>query len=559
MLTKNILFAMTVDSSNKLEENILNYYKNKYNCEFTYKKEYYLQGILKALNEEEYDILILNSQLEKETVDAAFIDAITDNHATRIILVVDEITNSKNLLKSLYTMGVYDCVFKSDFKYDTIVDLIHTPRKKKEAKLYYELDDILNNIDDVLKKTELIEIPADELDTVLENLNSASESNIRELFGLAEQTYSFQQIVFLISLLDDSVIELMKSNNCKVDKYIKHLEKEATKQAFNEKVNKIQKVVEEKIVEKVIEKEKIVKVPVEVQKVIEKEKIVEVPVEVEKIVEVYNTPNDYKKVIGFLNGSRKSGTTTIIDLVCSELSANGTKVAVLELGRYRDLYERHIFSSNYEDNPLHLLKNGVNRPFAINKNYSLYTSVPNDDIKLDTSTILKMIDVVKQTHDLIILNIDKEIIGSIFSILDKLILVTTPVITDFKYTTECISSILESDPLISLENKLHFLINKYIESSKILKPKDICNCLKYKVIDYTDTDKNIQLLKGEISYSTVSFNEEVVVNGYKENYLDIPLELKEDIRLFSNVLYPSSSVRKEKKGFMNSILKRKRK
>ena len=30
MLTKNILFAMTVDSSNKLEENILNYY-NKYN------------------------------------------------------------------------------------------------------------------------------------------------------------------------------------------------------------------------------------------------------------------------------------------------------------------------------------------------------------------------------------------------------------------------------------------------------------------------------------------------------------------------------------------------
>lgn len=67
MLTKNILFAMTVDSGNKLEENILSYYKDKYNCEFTYKKEYYLQGILKALNEEEYDILILNSQLEKET------------------------------------------------------------------------------------------------------------------------------------------------------------------------------------------------------------------------------------------------------------------------------------------------------------------------------------------------------------------------------------------------------------------------------------------------------------------------------------------------------------
>ena len=143
--------------------------------------------------------------------------------------------------------------------------------------------------------------------------------------------------------------------------------------------------------------------------------------------------------------------------------------------------------------------------------------------------------------------------------MDKLILVATPVITDFKYTTECISSILESDPLISLENKLHFLINKYIESSKILKPKDICNCLKYKVIDYTDTDKNIQLLKGDISYSTVSFNEGVIVNGYKENYLDIPFELKEDIRLFSNVLYPSSSVRKEKKGFMNSILKRKKK
>ena len=112
----NILFAVNRSSDNSIEQRILSHYKNTFQEDFNYKKEYYLQGVFDSLNQEHFDILILNELLENEPVNTNFIDLITDTfNDVRIILIVENEHKGDKLIKTLFAYGCYDCLFKMDF------------------------------------------------------------------------------------------------------------------------------------------------------------------------------------------------------------------------------------------------------------------------------------------------------------------------------------------------------------------------------------------------------------------------------------------------------------
>ena len=281
--TLKILFGINNNAKSDIEDKILKAYKKMNGKSFEYDREYYLQGILKSLEDNKYDILFISETFEADLVSLSLIDMITDKYSDlRIIFIMKELNKDNKIAKGLFSLGCYDGLYTSDFSLSNIVNLIDNPRNKKAAKLYYEIDDNLDVLDEVVHATLLTEIPDDELNIVLDNFNAATSENIKELFELAVSTYNINQMNFLVSILNDRVINLIEEQGCDISKYQKAINKEVKKASKKEKlkfmgniVSKLMDKPKEKIVEKIVEKE----VPVEIEKIVEKE------VEVEKIVE----------------------------------------------------------------------------------------------------------------------------------------------------------------------------------------------------------------------------------------------------------------------------------
>ena len=520
----NILFAMSTSSDNKLEEQILSHYEKKFSKSFTYTKEYYLQGVIKALGETHYDIVFINEILEKEPIQPQYIDMLTDTFdELRIVLVINDNHREGSLCKTLYALGCYDCIFKSDLNLSMISEMIETPRKKKDAKAYYSLDESLDTLEEAVNSTGLSEIPEDELEKVLDNFNLATEEDIEELFSLAEQTYTFQQLVFLISTLSERVISLMESTGCNVAKYKKALEREAKKLAVNEKVKVI-----EKVVEKVVEK-----------KVLVPAKPIKEIVEKEVIREVYKTPNDYKKVVAIVGGGTDVGATTIIDMISQTYGKEKKKVGIIDFTTNKDLFERHIFNIEDKSEPLQLLLKGIDKPYKINKNISLYTSSFNNVFDLDMIEYIRIIDTVKRENDIVFIDIDMKDILDVYSILDKVFIVVTQELTKTKEFTNALEPILKQNDTLRNDKKLQFIINRYINQKGIPSDKELIECYLYKVYDYLDSSSNTKLMENNSPILHFDFNIEILVNSYRGKY---NTDLNEEDQLYKicNSVYPLS-------------------
>lgn len=517
----NILFAMSTNSSTQIEEKILSYYEKVYSKKFTFTKEYYLQGVVKALKESHYDIVIINEILENEPIQPQFIDMLTDNYDNlRVILVINDRHRGETLAKKLYAMGCYDCIFKSEFSLTMVADMIEHPRKKKDAKEYYNLDDSLENLEEAVNNTGLSEIPQDELEHSLDTFNSATEEDIEELFDLAEQTYTFPQMVFLISTLNEKVINLMKDSGCDVLKYKKALDRETKKVAVNEKV----KIVE-RVVERVVEK-----------KVVVPSKPIREIVEKEVVREVYKTPEDYKKVIAIVGSSRNVGATTIVDMLSEIYSKEDKKVGIIDFTTNKDLFERHIFNSDEKWEPLQQLLKGVDNPYKINKKCSLYTSSLNSECKLEPSEYIKIMDIVKMQNDIVIVDIELKDLFDIYSMIDKAFIVVSQELTNTKEFTNNVSI---NEDILKNDKKIQFIINKHINDKDMPSDKELIECYLYKIYNYLDTSTNSKIMDNKFPILKINFDVSILMNSYKGIYTKLA---KEEDQLYEicNSCYPLS-------------------
>lgn len=131
-----VLFAIGQDTSNSIQENILKQFQMKYNKSFEYKSEYYVEGAMKCLEEAEgqYDVLILNETLENVAVDTKLIDTITDLYPNlQVILAIDDKHKEDDYTSKLYTLGVYDALYFSDFTDENLLELLDSRRSKKTS------------------------------------------------------------------------------------------------------------------------------------------------------------------------------------------------------------------------------------------------------------------------------------------------------------------------------------------------------------------------------------------------------------------------------------------
>lgn len=550
-----ILFAITQKQSREVEEKILEKYKDQYKKEFIYEKAFYNEDIVKSLSENHYDILILMDRLEKNPTDPKFIDKLTDKFSdTRIILIMEENRKDSDFVKKIYAMGCYDFLFSTDFNFATIIPLLEKGRTKKAAKSYYEIDDKeLENIEETITTDNIDEISEEELLTVINNFNNSSSENIKELFELAEKTYTKEQMTYLISILntdeDNKTIKLLKENDCNISKYERLLAKDINKTEIKGKVKKVEKIVEkivEKPVEKIVEKE-----------IVKKEYVDR---EIEVVKEVYKTPNDYKKVIGIAGADRRVGSTTLIQMIAEVFTNENKKVGIIDFKLNRDLFEKYIFNEETKNEPLIDFKNGIDNPFMINKYCSLYTSSSRvNDLSLDSNEMNSLIDYVKSRNDIVLIDFEFNEVDKIYSLLDKILIVVNQDLTSTKYFTDILSNQMDNIFLSNMDTKVQFIVNKYIKDSKALKSKDLVECYLHKVVDYLDTSQNKKIIDNKNSIFKLSFNEDILINSYRGINRNLAQDesIEDELNIICNSIYPISEKKVKGKRLIGNLFKRK--
>ena len=149
-----VLFAV---SNEEISESIVKKYQKQYKEIISYKNVYYFNAILKELQKDKtYDRVVISEELEAFTntqydqIDKLIfekLDSISDeasdmrgNDIPIILICSDRRTKSESLLVKLFGIGVYNALIGNDRSIDEVCNLIHKPRSKKEAKIYYKID-----------------------------------------------------------------------------------------------------------------------------------------------------------------------------------------------------------------------------------------------------------------------------------------------------------------------------------------------------------------------------------------------------------------------------------
>ena len=149
-----VLFAV---HDEKVSLSIVKKYQREYKEIISYKNVYYFNAILKELQRDKsYDRVIIDEELEEYTSTSyeerdKFIfnqlDRITDEASNSkgkdipIILICSERRRkAEEVLVKLFGIGIYNAIIGNDRSTDEVCRLINSPRSKKEAKIYYQID-----------------------------------------------------------------------------------------------------------------------------------------------------------------------------------------------------------------------------------------------------------------------------------------------------------------------------------------------------------------------------------------------------------------------------------
>ena len=284
-------------------------------------------------------------------------------------------------------------------------------------------------------------------------------------------------------------------------------------------------------------------------------------------VDISNLLTSNKKVACFV-GTSKNGTSFIVNNIAEIASQMGIDTAILDTTKNRNSY--YIYTKNEEDlrktamDSIKNLLNGNTKGIQVNKNLTVYTSLPEETEGIENAgTILQTL---LRKHSLVLIDCDFETPLEYFYKTQEIYLVQTYDILTIQPLTAFLRE-LKSKNILE-ESKLRIVLNKAIKLRGV-NEKTIIGGMAY----YNDPAMSFMTElfdKATIRYIVVPFNEEVYTK-YLENIVNCEVSTKgypkSMIQIFNeleNMVYPLVSgkstyipPRVEKNGFtpsMNSTL-----
>lgn len=228
-----ILFAV---SNEYISEAIIKKYQDKYNEIIRYKNVYYFNAIIKELQtDNSYDRIIISEDLEAFSnnnilsIDKFLfskMDRVSDeaqNHEGEripIIFITNENRNFESeIIAKYFSIGIYDVLVGNDRTITKICELINKPRNKKEAKMYYHL----NESETTYKKDNIKELVSEiEIKNILRFYKGISNTPEKygETFEKIAKQYNDEQLKYIVSQFPMEIKFVLEKDSRKYNEII---------------------------------------------------------------------------------------------------------------------------------------------------------------------------------------------------------------------------------------------------------------------------------------------------------------------------------------------------
>lgn len=248
-----------------------------------------------------------------------------------------------------------------------------------------------------------------------------------------------------------------------------------------------------------------------------------------------------KKIVTFV-GTSKNGTSFLVNNLALSLAKKGIDVAILDATKNRNAY--YIYTENEEDlrqiaeRSIPNLINGVAAGLKVEKNLTVYTALPEDDIPMERYE--EILATLVKNHSLVLIDCDFETDFGYFAASQEIYLVQSMDILTIQPLTAFFRD-LQSKNIYQPEN-LRIVINKELPV-KTLTVKNIIGGLSF----YNDPSMSFmrELFNRETAkYCTIPFeiatyskyleglvNCKISLNGYSKEFL-------QSLRTLENMVYP---------------------
>ncbi len=222
-----VLFAVNSES---ISEAIIKKYQKDYREILSYKNVYYFNAIQKEIQQDKtYDRIVISEDLEPfsnnnyESIDKFIfekLDGISDeahdtqgNEISIILICSDRHTKGSSFLVKIFGIGVYNALLGNDRSMEEVCRLIHKPRTKKEAKMYYKID-----TDDVNyraeNENEVSELEIQNIIAHFKKLGKSTEKYASSFENIANQ-YTDEQLKIIINCLPMNVKAVLEEHSTK--------------------------------------------------------------------------------------------------------------------------------------------------------------------------------------------------------------------------------------------------------------------------------------------------------------------------------------------------------
>ena len=238
-----------------------------------------------------------------------------------------------------------------------------------------------------------------------------------------------------------------------------------------------------------------------------------------------------QKIVSFI-GTSKNGTSFLVNNLAQMFSEKGIKTAILDLTQNRNAY--YIYTDNREElrniayNCIENLRRGLAEGIPVNKNLTVYTSLPDEIEGLkDYENIL---ETLLNNYSLILLDCDFETKEQYFNAVQEIYLVQSMDVLTIQPLTAFLRELKAKDILD--QNKLRIVINKHMRINNMSDKLLIGGMSSYN--DPSMSFMTELFDKNNVKYTTIPFD----VQAYSK-YLDGLVDCKISLRGYSKNMIQS--------------------
>ena len=252
-----------------------------------------------------------------------------------------------------------------------------------------------------------------------------------------------------------------------------------------------------------------------------------------------------KKIVTFV-GTGKNGTSFIVNNLAELLSSSGVNVAILDTTKNRNSY--YIYTKNEEQlrdvatHAIERLRKGVASGIAVNRNLTVYTSLPDDSEDIVHAD--RILETLLKNHSLILIDTDFNTPFRYFEQSQETYLVQTLDVLTIQPLTAFLRELKSKNVLD--EKKLRIVLNKAVKIKGITE-KTIIGGMAF----YNDPSMSFMTElfdRNLIRYGSIPFEEETYIK-YLENVIECNITLKgyskmfmQTLRELGNMVYPINNM-----------------